>query len=419
MKDKFVIHGGIPLKGKVKISGSKNSAGAIISAVLLSRDTFTISNIPLTSDILNQIGILKRMGAKIEWVDKHVVRINSKNLDQKNLSYELFEKMRISVVLIGSMLARFKKCKIPSPGGDRIGLRPITTHIDAFEQLGVKIKKVNNYYSFIVPKKITKNNVVLKEFSVTATENIMLFAASLNKKITINLAAAEPSIENLMALLNKMGAKVKWVGPHKLEIKGNEKLSGADFSVCPDMIEAGTFMIAFAATGGEGEICNVDTSHLTSFLAKMKEIGVKFNVKGSCLIVKKSKKFKGSTIQTMPFPGFPTDLQPQTAVLLTQAEGKSLVHDPLYENRFQHLHELRKMGADIAINDPHRSLILGKTKLFGAKINASDIRSGATLILAGLVAEGTTTIEKISHIDRGYENIESKLRKLGAKIKRV
>lgn len=419
MKDRFVIQGGIPLKGKVKISGSKNSAGSIISATLLSKETSTISNIPLTSDILHQIEILKKMGAKIEWIDKHTVKINPKNLDQKKLSDELFEKMRISVVLIGSMLSRFKKCRIPHPGGDKIGLRPITTHIDAFEQLGIKVKKVNNYYIFEAPKKITKNSVVLKEFSVTATKNIMLFASSINKKIIIDLAAAEPSIEDLMAFLNKMGAEVKWIGPHKLQIKGNEKLSGTSFSICPDMLEAGTFMIAIAATGGEGEICDIDTSHLVSFLAKMKEIGVKFKTKESCLIIKKSKKFKGVKVQTMPFPGFPTDLQPQISVLLTQAEGKSLIHDPLYENRFQHLHELRKMGADISITDPHRALILGKTKLTGAKINSSDIRSGATLIIAGLVAKGKTTVEKISHIDRGYENIESKLRKLGAKIKRI
>jgi UDP-N-acetylglucosamine 1-carboxyvinyltransferase len=419
MKDKFVIQGGTPLKGKVKISGSKNSAGPIISAVLLSKEPFTLSNIPLISDILHQIDILKKMGAKVEWPEKHTVKINPKTIDQKKLSDELFEKMRISVVLIGPMLARFKKCKIPHPGGDKIGLRPITTHIDAFEQLGVKVKTTNNHYIFEAPKKITKNKVILKEFSVTATENIMLFAASINKKITIDLAAAEPSIEDLIALLNKMGAKVKWIGPHKMQIKGNEKLAGTTFSICSDMLEAGTFMIAFAATRGEGEICNVDPSHLTSFLAKMKEIGVKFKIKNGCIIVKKSKKFKGATIQTMPYPGFPTDLQPQTAALLTQAEGKSLVHDPLYENRFQHLQELRKMGADIAITDPHRALILGKTKLVGTKVNTSDIRSGATLILAGLAAQGTTTVDEISHIDRGYENIESKLKKLGAKIKRV
>lgn len=419
MKDKFIIQGGIPLKGRVKMSGSKNSAGSIISATLLSKEDFTISNLPLISDIIHQIDILKKMGAKIDWIDKHTIKINTKNINQSKLSEELFEKMRISVVLIGPMLARFRKCKIPHPGGDKIGLRPITTHIDAFKQLGVKVKIMNSHYIFEAPKKITKNKVVLKEFSVTATENIILFTASLNKKTIIELAATEPSIEDLISMLNKMGAKIKWIGSHKLQVEGNENLLGIKFPVCSDMLEAGTFMIAFAATGGEGEICEVNTSDLTSFLEKMKEIGVKFKTKDDCIIIKKSKKFNGTRIQAMPFPGFPTDLQPQTSLLLTQAEGKSLIHDPLYENRFQHLNELRKMGADISITDPHRALILGKTKLTGAKINASDIRSGATLIIAGLIAQGTTIVENISHIDRGYENIEYKLRKLGAKIKRI
>lgn len=419
MKDKFIIQGGIPLKGRVKMSGSKNSAGSIISATLLSKEDFTISNLPLISDIIHQIDILKKMGAKIDWIDKHTIKINTKNINQSKLSEELFEKMRISVVLIGPMLARFRKCKIPHPGGDKIGLRPITTHIDAFKQLGVKVKIMNSHYIFEAPKKITKNKVVLKEFSVTATENIILFTASLNKKTIIELAATEPSIEDLISMLNKMGAKIKWIGSHKLQVEGNENLLGIKFPVCSDMLEAGTFMIAFAATGGEGEICEVNTSDLTSFLEKMKEIGVKFKTKDDCIMIKKSKKFNGTRIQAMPFPGFPTDLQPQTSLLLTQAEGKSLIHDPLYENRFQHLNELRKMGADISITDPHRALILGKTKLTGAKINASDIRSGATLIIAGLIAQGTTIVENISHIDRGYENIEYKLRKLGAKIKRI
>ncbi|KPJ73200.1 hypothetical protein AMJ48_01895, partial [Parcubacteria bacterium DG_74_1] len=238
-------------------------------------------------------------------------------------------------------------------------------------------------------------------------------------KTKIEIAAAEPQVQDLGLFLRKMGVKIEGIGTHTLGIEGKERLSGAEFYLCPDLLEVGTFFIALAITGGKGKIKGVNPGHLTFFLGKMKEIGVNFEVGTDEISIIPSKDFKPTKIQVLPYPGFPTDLQPQTSVLLTQAQGKSLVHDPLYENRFQHLHELRKMGADIEITDPHRALIFGKTELIGNKITSSDIRSGAALILASLIAKGKNTIENISQIERGHEKIEEKLRKLGAQIEKI
>jgi len=327
--------------------------------------------------------------------------------------------MRVSVLLIGPLLARFKKFKVPHPGGDKIGLRPISTHLEALKDFGVKIEEKNGFYYFEAAEEIKEKRIVLKEFSVTATENLMMLASLMPGKTKIEIAATESHVQNLGRFLEKMGVKIEGIGTHSLLIEGKEKLFGESFTISPDPIEAGTFLIAFAITGGEGKIKNVKSEDLIFFLEKMKEIGVKFEIQDSEILVKPSKEFRATKIQVLPHPGFPTDLQPQTSVLLTQAQGKSLIHEPLYENRFQHLHELRKMGADIEITDPHRALIFGKTALIGNKINSSDIRSGASLVLAGLIAKNQTIIENITQIERGYEKIEEKLRKLGAEIEKV
>lgn len=419
MTDKFLITGGKPLSGEITVSGYKNSAGAILAGVLLSEQPSIIDNLPLVSDVLNQIEILKKMGAEIEWLDKNKIKINPANIHPQKIPVDLFEKMRVSVLLMGPLLARFKKIKVPSPGGDKIGLRPITTHIEAFKKLGVKIKREDGFYILEAPEKTQGTRVVLKEFSVTATENIMMLAALANGKTIIEIAAAEPQVQDLGNLLRKMGVEINGIGTHTIEIIGKPKLSGTEFSICPDLLEAGTFMIALAVTGGQGKIKKVNPNHLSFFLEKMRDIGVNFKVQGDEIHVFQTQEFKPTKIQALPYPGFPTDLQPQTSVLLTQAQGKSLIHEPLYENRFNHLHELRKMGADIEITDPHRALIFGKTKLIANRIKALDIRAGATLIIAGLIADGKTLIQDISQIERGYENIDQKLRKLGAQIERV
>jgi UDP-N-acetylglucosamine 1-carboxyvinyltransferase len=419
MSDKFLIQGGFPLSGGVEIAGYKNAAGAVLSATLLSEESSIIDNLPLCSDVLDQIKILKQMGAGIEWLGAKKIKINPKNINPEKIPIALFEKMRVSVLLIGPLLARFKKFKVPHPGGDKIGLRPIDTHLEALKDFGVKVEERKGFYHFEVPKNIEGKRVVLKEFSVTATENVMMFASLIKGKTKIEIAAAEPQVQDTGKILEAMGAKIEGLGTHTIEIEGQEKLSGAEFSICPDLLEAGTFLIAFALTGGEGKIKNVNPEHLTMFLEKMKEIGVNLEIGESEILVKPSTEFQATKIQVLPYPGFPTDLQPQTSVLLTQAKGKSLIHDPLYENRFQYLHELRKMGADIEITDPHRALIFGKTELIGNKVNSTDIRSGAALILAGLISKEKTLIENISQIERGYEKIDEKLRKLGGQIERL
>ncbi len=419
MADKFVIKGGIPLSGEVEISGYKNSAGAVLAATLLSEESSIIDNLPRCSDVLDQVEILKQMGAEIEWLGEKKIKINPRNINPEKIPANLFEKMRVSVLLVGPLSARFKKCRVPHPGGDRIGLRPISTHIQALKDFGVNVKEEGGFYYFEAAETLSGKRVVLKEFSVTATEILMMLASLAQGKTTIELAAAEPQVQDLGNFLNRMGAKVEGIGTHTIIVEGKKELNGAEFKISPDLLEAGTFLIAFALTGGEGKIKNVNPQHLTMFLEKMREIGVNFEILDSEIWIKHSEDFKPTKIQVLPYPGFPTDLQPQTSVLLTQAQGKSLIHDPLYENRFQYLHELRKLGADIEITDPHRALIFGKKELIGNKISANDIRSGAALILAGLIAKEKTVIENISQIERGYEKIEEKLKKLEAKIERI
>ena len=424
MQDKFLIKGGNKLSGEVEIAGYKNSAGACLAAALLAKEPSILDNLPLVSDVTDQIKMLEQMGAKTEWLDKRKLKIDPSDIDPNKIPSELFEKMRISVLLVGPLLARFKKIRIPHPGGDKIGLRPISTHIEALKEFGIKVTESDGIYEFESPEELTGQHIVLNEFSVTATEILMMLASLTKGETTIELAAAEPQVQDLGIFLNKMGGKIEGIGGHTITIKGAETLYGAEFKICPDLLEAGTYMIAFALTNGEGRIKNINSAHMSLFLKQMRIIGVNFNVEenesgAEDIIIEPSDKFNPTIIQVLPYPGFPTDLQPQISVLLTQAVGKSLIHDPLYENRFQHLHELRKLGADIEITDPHRALIFGKKELYASKINASDIRSGAALILAALLAKGQTLIENLSQIERGHENIQEKLKKLGADIQRI
>lgn len=419
MSQKFLVKGGNPLRGQVRISGYKNSAGAILAATLLSEEPSIVSNLPQVTDVTNQIEIMKQMGCEIEWLDNHTVKISAKNLDPQKIPFGLFQKMRVSVLLIGPLLARFRSFRVPHPGGDKIGLRSIFPHLNAFEQFGVKVWRENDSYCFESPKDLKPVRIILKEFSVTATENALMMAASIEGKSIIEIAAAEPQVQDLIMMLENMGAKIRWSHPHTLEIDGMAKLTGASHSVCPDPLETGTFMIALAVTGGQGKITNTNPQHLTFFLEKMKEIGVNFVVSEREITINPSGNFKAARVQVMLYPGFPTDLQPQTSVLLTQATGKAVVNESLYENRMRHFEELRKMGADIEITDPHRALIFGKTELFGTTVDASDIRSGTALTLASLIAQGQTIVENISNIERGSENFDEKLRSLGADIQKI
>jgi len=416
---KFIINGGKSLKGTVEIGGYKNAAGPVLAATLLTKEECVIGNLPRVTDVFNLIKVLESIGVETEWLEENKIKIKAgEKVDPEKMDYSTVEKMRISVLLIGPLLARFKKFKIPHPGGDKIGLRPIDSHLDALRKLGAEIYEKDNFYYFEA-KNLQGKEVILSEFSVTATENLMMAASLVPGTTAIKTAAAEPQVQDTGDILKEMGVEIKGVGTHLVTIKGQKKLHGVKHSVISDPLEAGTFIVLAAVAQGEVEIKSVIIEHLELFLEKLKEIGVNMEIRSNSVIVKPSLNLQATKIQSLPFPGFPTDLQPMVSVLLTQAKGKSLVHDPLYESRLGHLKELKKMGADIEIADPHRAFIFGPTPLKANKITGMDIRAGASLIIAALIAKGKSEIYGVEQIDRGYEKIDEKLQKLGAEIERV
>ena len=416
MSQEFVINGNKPLGGEVFIEGSKNAAGPLLAASILAEDEVILDNIPLVSDILNLISILQGIGMEIQWLDDKKIKIRPGNdLDYERMDFRKAAKSRVSVLLIGALLHKFEKFKVAKPGGDRIGLRPISTHLNALRQLGVEVEEEGNFYIFKKSKLIGRE-IILPEFSVTATENLVMAATLAQGETIIKTAAEEPQVQDLCLFLNKMGADIQGVGTHTLRIKGVKHLKGATHRVIPDICDAGTFIIIGALMAERLLIRNVIPEHLDLFLEKLREIGVKFNKNKETIEVFKGENLKPTRLQALPYPGFPTDLLPLVVPLLTQVEGKSLIHDPLYDNRLNYAQELRRMGADIEIVDPHRAFIFGKTKLRGSNIKSWDIRAGASLVVAGLAAEGETVIENIEQIDRGYENIEERLRSIGADI---
>ncbi|MDD4989948.1 MAG: UDP-N-acetylglucosamine 1-carboxyvinyltransferase [Candidatus Pacebacteria bacterium] len=418
MAEKFVIEGGKKLEGKVEVRGSKNAAGAILAACLLTKEECVIDNLPLVSDILNFLEIIKEMGAEVEWLSERKVKIKAENLNKEKIDFEKFSKARTSVLLIGAFCSRFGEFKVSRPGGDRIGLRPITTHLDALEKLGVEIKEQGDFYYFKV-KELKGTEIILPEFSVTATEILLMAACLVKGQTIIKIAAGEPHIQDLVLMLNKMGGNIKWQGTHTLIINGVEKLGGVEHSVISDAIEAGTFLIIGALCSGKVKVKNIEGDYLDLFLEKFSEMGIEYQKGDNFIEVIGCSNLKPVKIQALPYPGFPTDLLPLVVPLLTQAQGKSLLHDPLYENRLNYIHQLRKMGADIEIVDPHRAFVFGLTPLSGVSIESWDIRAGACLVVAGLMANGTTIISNVEQIDRGYEKIEERLQLLGADIKRV
>ena len=418
MPEKFVIQGGKPLNGEVEIEGYKNSAGPVLAACILTNDDVIIDNLPLVEDVFVIFNILRDMGAKIERLGEKRIRVNAGNIKPQNLDMEKFAKTRLSVVLIGPLLARFGALRVPRPGGDKIGLRPITTHLEALKKLGAEIKEQGDFYIFNA-KHLSPTEIVLKEFSVTATENVMLAASMLDGETIIKGAACEPQVQDLGEMLKKMGVEIDGVGGHTITIRGKKELKGTVHRIIPDPIATVTYIIAGCVTPGRVKVKNIRVDHLDLFLDKIEEIGVDFQKENDSIIVNYSPNLKPARVQTFFYPGFPTDFLPFTSILLTQAKGKSLVHDPLYESRFNYLQELRKMGADIEIVDPHRAIVFGGTPLSGLTIESWDIRAGASLVVAGLLAKGETIMNSIYQIDRGYENFEQKLQALGANIKRV
>ncbi len=425
MPEKFIINGGKTLRGEVEINGSKNAATAILAATLLTDEPCFIDNLPLVKDVFRMIELIKNLGAKVSWIGKRKVKIEAKYINPKKLNQKHVSQMRSSILLLGPLLARFGELSIDYPGGCLIGVRPLDVHFDAFEKMGVKITTNKKKFCLkikndIKSKKLQGKKIILKEFSVTATENILMASSLADGETIINIAACEPHVQDLISFLKKMGVKIQEKGSHTIKIYPPKKLCGVNHSLISDAIEAGTFIITTIATKGKVLLKNCPIDHLDLVLEKLREAGVPIEILNkNSLIVNPWKKLKMEKIQILPYPGVPTDLQSIFGVLATQSTGATLIHDPLYEGRLKYLAELNKMGADIIICDPHRAIINGPTQLYGTELGSLDLRSGATLIIAGLIAKGTTTINDISQIDRGYEKIEERLQKLGANIKRV
>jgi len=418
-REKYLIEGGTHLRGKVAVSGSKNAALPIIAATLITPSIYTLSNVPEIKDVETMLEILKRIGAGVRRIKKNVFEIDTKNVSSFEPDYKLVRNIRASVLLIGPLLARFGKVKIAQPGGCFIGSRALTTHFKALNDIGVSVKERENYYYLSAKEIKSGKKVILNEISVTATENLLM-AVSKTKFTKIRMAASEPHIEDLCRFLVKMGVKMDGVNTHNLKVYGTRRFNkNVEHKIIPDQIEAGSLAIAAAVSRGKVEIGNFIADHNDMLLEKFEEAGVNFEAKNSTLFIKPTTIFRATNLRTDVYPGFPTDLQAPMAVLLTQAEGTSQIHETLYEGRLNYIKELRKMGAEAVIKDPHHALITGPTHLFGTKISSFDLRAGATLIIASLIAEGLSEIGNIHLIGRGYENIEGKLNSLGAKIKRV
>lgn len=415
--ENFVINGGKELFGEVNISGAKNAAVAIIPAAILADDVVRIENIPNISDVSLIIKILDQMGADIKVVNKDTIEIDTRVLQCRPVPYEFASHFRASYYLIGAMLGRFKKADVALPGGCDFGDRPIDQHIKGFRMLGADVNIVNGMVS-AQAEKLVGTSIYMDVVSVGATINVMLAAVLARGLTVIENAAKEPHIVDLANFLNSMGADVRGAGTDVIKIRGVEKLHGCTYSVIPDQIEAGTYMVAAAACGGDVLVKNVIPKHLESISAKLEEARAEIIEYDDAVRVTRFKPLTKCNVKTMPHPGFPTDMQPQMAVLLAIAKGTSILSESVWDNRFQYVGQLLRMGANIQV-DGKIAVIEGVDHLTGVKVKATDLRAGAAMIIAGLVAQGQTVVEKTQYVDRGYENIVEKLSALGADIRRV
>jgi len=416
MAARFVISGGEQLKGEVAISGAKNAALPIMAATLLADGESILENVPRLWDIRTMCFVLRTLGARVE-EDGNTVRITPPQTMHYEAPYELVKTMRASVLVLGPLLARVKKARVSLPGGCAIGVRPINLHLKGLAKLGASIKIEEGYVDAEVSR-LKGARIYLDTPSVGATENLMMAAALADGTTHIENAAKEPEIVDLANFLNKMGAKIKNAGSGIIEIKGVENLKGSEHIVVPDRIETGTLMIGCAITGGEITFKNARAEHVEALITKLQEMGAEVSFTAETIHMKAKKELRAAEIKTMPHPGFPTDLQPQMMSLATICKGASVITEAIFENRFIHAGELQRMGADIEVKG-NTAFVRGVPMLNGASVMASDIRAGAALIIAGLIAMPETKISRIYHIDRGYEEIEKKLQLLGAKIKRI
>lgn len=415
--ERFVISGGNPLKGKVRISGAKNAAVAILPAVLLADSPCIIENLPNISDVANILKVMSALGANVKLINKSTVEIDPKNVNSFVVSKQMAEGMRASSYFLGALLGRMKKAKVAPPGGCNFGVRPIDQHIKGFEALGATV----DYEDGMVDAKaetLRGSSIYLDVVSVGATINIMLAAVKAVGLTVIENAAREPHIVDLANFLNSMGANIMGAGTSVIKIRGVNSLNGTNYSIIPDQIEAGTYMAAAVATKGDVLIENVTPKHLESIIAKLRETGAKITEYDEAVRVTMTERPKKCNVKTMPHPGFPTDMQPQMTTVLAVANGTSIVTEGVWDNRFRYVEQLTLMGADIQV-DGKTAVITGVNQLSGAPVKAVDLRAGAAMIIAGLVANGVTEIEEIERIDRGYEDVVEKFTNLGANIKRV
>lgn len=417
--EKLIVKGGNRLVGAVKTSGAKNAVLPIIAASILGTTPSHLDEVPMLEDVHTISEVLKCLGLSVECSpEKNVLDIDSTEITSYEAPYELVRTMRASFLVMGPLLARIGKARISMPGGCAIGARPIDIHLKGFEALGVKIEQGHGYIEASAPEGLKGTSIYFDFPSVGATENIMM-AASLAEGTTIlENAAEEPEIVDLANYLNKMGAKIRGAGTDTIRIEGVDKLHGADYTIIPDRIEAGTYMIAAAMTGGDVVVENVLPEHQKPLIAKLREAGAVVEEDIDKVRVIGKNPLKAVSIKTLPYPGFPTDMQAQMMAMMVIAEGRSKVTETVFENRFMHVVELNRMGAQIS-TEGRSAVIDGPCKLTGCDVRATDLRAGAAMILAGLVAEGTTRIGDLHHIDRGYENIVAKLKKLGADIERI
>jgi UDP-N-acetylglucosamine 1-carboxyvinyltransferase len=418
--DKFVIRGGEPLLGTVRVSGAKNAALPCMAAALLTDQPVILENIPQVRDIQTTRNLLTAMGAEVELGygrAQHRTSIHCATLTSPEASYELVKTMRASTLVLGPLLARCGRARVSLPGGCAIGSRPIDLHIKGLEQLGAKITQEHGYVE-ATTKRLKGAEIVFDKITVTGTEDLLMAATLADGETLLQNCAREPEVADLAALLNKMGAKIEGAGTPTIRVKGVAKLKGAKHRIIPDRIEAGTFIIAGAMTGGDLNIAGCDPTHLDALLGKLHEVGVKTKLSADSVRVMGDNPFRAADMSTEEHPGFPTDCQAQYMALATQAEGSSIITENIFENRFMHAQELVRMGANIK-TEGRRAVVRGKTPLSAAAVLASDLRASASLVLAALVADGETIIDRVYHIDRGYEHIEEKLKGVGAQIKRI
>ena len=415
--DQYVIKGGNPLVGEVEIGGAKNAALAILAAAIMTDETVLIENLPDVRDINVLLKAMQQIGAQVDRLDRHTVKINGSRIGDYSVDYEYIKKIRASYYLLGALLGKYKKAEVPLPGGCNIGSRPIDQHLKGFRAMGADVKI--EYGSIMAEAEhLRGSHIYLDVVSVGATINIMMAASMAEGNTVLENAAKEPHVVDVANVLNSMGANIKGAGTDVIRIKGVEKLHSTEYSIIPDQIEAGTFMFAAAATRGDVTVKNVIPKHLEATTSKLLEIGCEIEELDDAVRVVCSKGLRSTNVKTLPYPGFPTDMQPQITATLALAKGSSIVTESIFENRFKYVDELARMGANIKV-ESNTAIIEGVERYTGAQVSSPDLRAGAALVIAGLAADGITIVDDIHFIERGYERFDEKLRSLGAEIEKV